>query len=1411
MILSLMVVVLPLVPAGFAPDASALPAQFEKTSPVGSLSAPIAIEFLPDGRALIAEKHGRILIADVVSPAPTKSTVLTITDIASDAERGVLGLAADPGYGSNGYFYVYYTHGSTANARVSRFKVVNGVAPRSSEFVVWQDTAGVDNDYHWGGGLDFGPDGKLYLTLGDMWDSPTASQDLSLAAGKVLRLNTNGTVPSNNPFVSTPGALPEIWALGLRNPFRSKWDIASGRFFIGEVGGNRDNEPDISYEDVHLGSAGSNFGWPACEGPELPSRSACDPPSSQPSNYSAPLYSYSHEGENRSIIGGFVYRGTAFPASYRGAYFYADYSDGYIHYLTFNANGSVASNQSFDEGAWRIVDLAQGPDGALYYLSIAQGKVWKIAHTAGSSAPSISDTSATPTSGSAPLAVSFAATAVSPTGSPLTYSWDFGDGSSGAGSTVNHTYNDNGIHQARVTVSDGTDTVVSSPLEISVGSAPTATITQPITNSTFQAGDVISFLGTGSDPDETLDPADFEWTVEFFHNEHTHPVTTTTGPGGSITVPTAGHDYHDETGYEIILKVTDSSGLSHQTSVRVHPDKADLAVTSSPVGAVISLDSLPLSTPLVHDTAIDFNHTVSAPNSFCVGPQKWDFESWSDGGPQEHVVTVGANGLNLTASYRASGQCLLPPGRVLALEGDSGLAQSGGAVARWTDQSGNGNDLTTVKGNPTVGSAPSGAPAVDFDGTVDSLERVGGLNGLPADAAPRSVFLVAEYRDTGWGGFAYGQRFRNRTFGTVVSAGGNYAVQKWGAPDFESTVRATNQGWAVQSAIYDGATLSHFVGGNLIGTASHTFDTEPDKIVLGAELDGSPQLNMSVAAVLVYDRALSAPERSQVEAYLTAKYLAGGNSGDTQPPVVSGGQTFTVAASASNGSTVGVVAATDNVGITGFALAGTNPNTPFSIGNTGTLTVADSSQLVAGQSYLLIIEAVDAAGNLGSASATVTIDGTGPPPPPTGSCPTTMALGDLRSGVAARDTATGTGWIMWTQQSTHTRFNPKPYTLNADHLIAVVYQNGQWHVDNNSTLTAFTPEPTDCLVATIDYTNDTAATLQGQNTTINGMNAGYNTGNLTVTPNNWGTGTNNGEFGTTGTQLNTTTQPPPTGSCPTTMALGDLRSGVAARDTATGTGWIMWTQQSTHTRFNPKPYTLNADHLIAVVYQNGQWHVDNNSTLTAFTPEPTDCLVATIDYTNDTAATLQGQNTTINGMNAGYNTGNLTVTPNNWGTGTNNGEFGTTGTQLNTTTQPPPTGSCPTTMALGDLRSGVAARDTATGTGWIMWTQQSTHTRFNPKPYTLNADHLIAVVYQNGQWHVDNNSTLTAFTPEPTDCLVATIDYTNDTAATLQGQNTTINGMNAGYNTGNLTVTPNNWGTGTNNGEFGTTGTQLNT
>ena len=222
---------------------------------------PTVLKFLPDGRMLIGELGGKIWIlqpgVSQVDPVP----FLQLADVGAGGERGLNDVVLDPDFVNNGHYYVFYNRGSTNRDRVSRFTASGSTTNLSTEFVVYQDDDAAEDEHH-GGSLNFGFDGKLYVTTGEHF-IPQEAQSLRSYRGKILRINKDGSSPTDNPFYDGAGPNKDaIWALGLRNPYRSYIDPVTGKHYIGDVGGN---EVNLSIEKVNVGARAANYSWPICE------------------------------------------------------------------------------------------------------------------------------------------------------------------------------------------------------------------------------------------------------------------------------------------------------------------------------------------------------------------------------------------------------------------------------------------------------------------------------------------------------------------------------------------------------------------------------------------------------------------------------------------------------------------------------------------------------------------------------------------------------------------------------------------------------------------------------------------------------------------------------------------------------------------------------------------------------------------------------------------------------------------------------------------------------------------------------------------------------------------------------------------------------------------------------------------
>jgi glucose/arabinose dehydrogenase/PKD repeat protein len=645
---------------------------------------------------LVVGRLGTIWVRQPGATQLDPTPFLQLTNISNNSsENGVFSITLDPNFSQNNFVYLFYTAANPLRDRISRFTANGNTADPLSELVIWQDSAAPGVTHH-GGSLAFGPDGYLYASTGEHFD-PQTSQQLNSYRGKILRMTSTGSAPSTNPFyVGNSQPADYVWALGLRNPFRISFDSVSGRLYIADVGGNVQS---TAYEEVNLGIAGANYGWPICEGP-------CSDPA-----VTDPIFSYAHSGQHASITGGFVYRGTQFPAQYRGNYFYGDFVRNWIKGLTLDANGLVSGTFNFEpaNGAsggpyGNITFLTEGPDGALYYIDYnydasgnptSPGSVRRIRYT-GTNQPPTAVASATPTTGTPPLTVNFSSNgSQDPENDPLTFSWDFGDGSNSTLANPTHIYQSNGRYTARLTVSDGTTQVLSNPINISVGNPPTAQISAPSNGAFFIANDVINFSGSATDPDQgTLPPSALSWVIVFHHGNHTHPILgPVTGASGTYTIPTSGHGYSGQTSYEIILTASDADGLQGSSSVFIFPQKVNLTFQTTPPGLTLVLDGINIQAPLVLDTLIGFQHTLNAIDQSQNGLQ-YTFVSWSDGGAQSHTITTPNTDRTYNATYSSTQQ--LP------------LLQS------------TLNDLAAVQ-NPTFGTGSgasvSTSPANDFIGT----------------------------------------------------------------------------------------------------------------------------------------------------------------------------------------------------------------------------------------------------------------------------------------------------------------------------------------------------------------------------------------------------------------------------------------------------------------------------------------------------------------------------------------------------------------------------------------------------------------------------------------------------------------------------------------------------------------------
>jgi glucose/arabinose dehydrogenase len=354
------------------------------------VTSPVSITHAGDhsGRIFVVEQNGTIQILQsfVKQPAP----FLDIhTLVSCCGERGLLGLAFPPNYASSGHFYVYYTNITNGDIVIARYNVsANPNLANANSAVIVLTIPHSTYSNHNGGQLAFGPDGYLYAGIGDGGsggDPDNHGQSLNTLLGKVLRIDVEGNncvqnppkpqnycIPGSNPFISTAGARPEIWAFGLRNPWRFSFDRLTGDLYIGDVG--QDAQEEIDFQPA-ASTGGENYGWKIREG------NLCYSPSvgcTNPPQYVPPVAVYDHganDANGCSVTGGSVYRGPNIFMNMQGVYFYADFCKGKIYGLKNDAGWQTQllltapfTISSFGTDEFGMIYVADYSTGAIYQL-----------------------------------------------------------------------------------------------------------------------------------------------------------------------------------------------------------------------------------------------------------------------------------------------------------------------------------------------------------------------------------------------------------------------------------------------------------------------------------------------------------------------------------------------------------------------------------------------------------------------------------------------------------------------------------------------------------------------------------------------------------------------------------------------------------------------------------------------------------------------------------------------------------------------------------------------------------------------------------------------------------------------------------------------------------------------------------
>ncbi|HUW17599.1 MAG TPA: PQQ-dependent sugar dehydrogenase, partial [Actinomycetes bacterium] len=605
--------------------------------------------------------------------------------------------------------------GCVISGRLSRLQA-DGNTMSGSEQVLIEDWC-QQYPSHSIGSLAFGADGALYVSAGDgasfNWadygqdgspvnpcgdppagvggtqTSPTAeggalrSQDVRTTSdptglnGTVLRVDpTTGAGMTGNPFATSPDQnARRIVGYGYRNPFRIAIRPGTNEVWTGDVGWS-------SWEELNrlvtpADATADNFGWPCYEGTgrqgsyDALNLDLCETLyTAGASAVVAPYYTYRHSdsivsgeacnnGQGSSTVGMAFYSGGAYPATYDGALFFADYSRDCLWVMTAGTNGlpDPTSRANFVTPAANPVHLEIGPAGDLFYVDFSGGTIRRIRYFVANQPPTASFT-ASPASGPAPLAVTFDGSGSSdPDSDPLTYAWDLdGDGSFDDAwtETASRTYPSDGNVSVRLQVTDPSGaTHVSAAKTITVGNDPPTAVIDTATTP-WVVDQTIAFSGHATDPDEgTLAASQLSWDVVLMHCPqqcHEHPLQTIPGvASGSFAAP--DHEYPAH--LELRLTATDSLGLSDTAVVELDPVTVDLSFVTSPVGLDLTVGGATEAAPFTRRVIVGSANSLSADSPQTVGGVSYDWTGWSDSGAQSHDITASAVAGTYTATYAA--------------------------------------------------------------------------------------------------------------------------------------------------------------------------------------------------------------------------------------------------------------------------------------------------------------------------------------------------------------------------------------------------------------------------------------------------------------------------------------------------------------------------------------------------------------------------------------------------------------------------------------------------------------------------------------------------------------------------------------------------------------------------------------
>ncbi|MEM7161378.1 MAG: PQQ-dependent sugar dehydrogenase [Bacteroidota bacterium] len=589
-----------------------LPEGFTVETVVTGIQNSTSITISPDDRLFVTEKSGNIR---VIQDGELLPDPLYSVETETFVERGLLNIVLHPDFPVDPKMYLFYTVPNVNHNRILRIEANGNSAVLGSDSII-MDLSPMSSFHHNGGGMVIDDENHLIVSCGDGTNAPQA-QALTTTNGKLLRMNLDGTIPTDNPFYNeTTGNVRATLAGGLRNPFTMARNVNTGKTFFNDVGS-------FMFEEVNEVDGVANYGWPIVEGPiqgQTP-----------PDNYTDPVLAYDHS-EGCAAVGAAFYdpEEMTFPEEYHDKYLFMDYCEGFIRVM------DPVTYEYFEmlNGLFFPVDLEVDHHGDIFVLQ-QNGTVLKISFS-GTGEPFIINQSS-----DVVMAVGEDLELQVNQGGldPFTFLW-YENGNlltnqtSNTLSIENLTLAQNG-NQYYCHVFNDLGDVVSQTINLTVvdGDRPQVSIGSPDPSILYSGGDIMNLTATANDTEDgIIDPNSVVWIVDFHHNVHTHPVI---GPvdnidNTNIEIPTIG-ELDTDVFYRLIAQVTDSDGLSDADTVDVLPEMVQITIDTD-IGVIdFAADEMTISTGESFPSVKGMQRSLQAPELFVSNNTLYQFNNWENG------------------------------------------------------------------------------------------------------------------------------------------------------------------------------------------------------------------------------------------------------------------------------------------------------------------------------------------------------------------------------------------------------------------------------------------------------------------------------------------------------------------------------------------------------------------------------------------------------------------------------------------------------------------------------------------------------------------------------------------------------------------------------------------------------------